>query len=398
MTDNPAGPDTNDEYKPQPQPWERQQGEPFERYRWFQVYYCLPLPRTFTSVIRILGLKPASKRIARAAKEWRWKERAAAGDRQVGAFALQMEWRSLLLAEVAYRNRYITLEDTGRALASTAIRDLDRIEARRLLGPLLRHQQGLLRLIEPKKQDRELPVNEKKLEHLIFYRELEIRAEIIEPLFREIWGDDDFEAASAASNPDGQDAPEKDDPNETKPWHQQPAEPDSHFRLFLIYLSLMFLQSTAHVASMARVSAPSTLDKIARKWSWQTRAAAFDDHLADQPLARAELQNRLLLDKAFNAHLHGLLDTARALQAADIGRLPRSRARRAFTTLSRQQRNLLQSILRQQDAAGRKTIDERRDIRIAALVEKEAYERATAPDPEGDARLVKVWGDHEEVE
>ena len=125
---------------------------------------------------------------------------------------------------------------------------------------------------------------------------------------------------------------------------------------------------------MAKVSARSTLDKIARKWRWQTRAAAFDAHLADQPLARAELQARLLLDKAFSAQLpRPLRYRPRPPNGRHRPPATARSARRAFTTLSRQQRNLLQSVLRQQDAAGSKTIEERRDIRIAAFVEKEAY-------------------------
>ena len=138
---------------------------------------------------------------------------------------------------------------------------------------------------------------------------IEIRGELIQPLLDKVFGEEEPEEDS-----DQQDSPEEGDPAEPEPWHQQPGEPDNHFRLFQIYLSLMFLQSTAQVAEMAKVNAKSTLDKIARKWSWQARAAAFDAHHDDQPLARAELQNRLLLDKAFTAHLHGLLDTARALQ------------------------------------------------------------------------------------
>ena len=160
MNDNPTGPDMYDEYKPEPQPWERQQpGEPLESYRWFQVYFCLPQPRTFTK--RQPDPRPETRK--QACLQGRRVTGAGKNapppptDRQGGSFALQNEWRSLLLAEVAYRNRYITLEDTSRALAGAAIGELDRIRARRLLGPLLRHQQGLLRLIEPKKQDRELP-------------------------------------------------------------------------------------------------------------------------------------------------------------------------------------------------------------------------------------------------
>lgn len=381
-------------YKREPQPWERQRDEPFDRYRWFQLYYSHPQPRTFTGVTQLLGLRPGSRLVPKAAKDWRWKERAAAADdQQGGSLALQSEWRSLLLSEIAYRNRFITLEDTGRALAGAAIRDLDRITARKLLGPLLRHQQGLLRLLEPKRQDRELAIDERKLRPLILHRTIEIRGELIQPLLDKVFGDAESEEGS-----DERDSPEEDEPAGPQPWHQQPGEPDSHFRLFQIYLSLMFLQSTAHVADMAKISAKSTLDKIARKWDWQARAAAFDVHHAGQPLARAELQNLLLLDKAFTAHLHGLLDTASALQTAEIGRLPRSRARSAFSSLSRQHRNILQAVLRQQDIAGWKTIEERRDIRIAALVEKEAFRRALeghlAPNP----LLEKIWGDHGENE
>ena len=410
MTSHSLSP-TYGEYKREPQPWERQQDEPLDRYRWFQLYYSLPQPRTFTDAAQILGLKPGSRLVSKAAKDWRWKERAAAtDDRQRGSLALQSEWRGLLLSEVAYRNRFITLEDTSRALASTAIGELDRNKARRLLGPLLRHQQGLLRLLEPKKQDREVAIDEGKLNPLILERRVEISTEIIraelEPLFAKL----DREAAADSSGAgNGQPDPgpddaatdshelrEEDDPAETEPWHQQPGEPANHFRQFQIYLSLMFLQSTAQVAAMAKFSAKSTLDKIARKWDWQARAAAFDAHHVDQPLARAELQNRLLLDKAFTAHLHGLLDTASALQTAEIDRLTRSRARNAFSSLSRQQRNILQSIFRQREIAGATTIEERRNIRIAAMVENEAHKRAVEGLIEFDATARKIYGDDDE--
>ena len=391
MTSHSLSP-TYGEYKREPQPWERQQDEPLDRYRWFQLYYSLPQPRTFTDAAQILGLKPGSRLVSKAAKDWRWKERAAAtDDRQRGSLALQSEWRGLLLSEVAYRNRFITLEDTSRALASTAIGELDRNRARRFLGPLLRHQQGLLRLLEPKKQDREVAIDEGKLEPLILERRVEIQGEMIEPVIRKVYGDNRPEAGS-----DGQDSLEEDDPAETEPWHQQPGEPANHFRQFQIYLSLMFLQSTAQVAAMAKFSAKSTLDKIARKWDWQARAAAFDAHHADQPLARAELQNRLLLDKAFTAHLHGLLDTASALQTAEIDRLTRSRARNAFSSLSRQQRNILQSIFRQREIAGATTIEERRNIRIAAMVENEAHKRAIEGLIEFNATARKIYGDDDE--
>lgn len=368
MNNNATDSSENDEYRPEPQPWEQQPGEPLDRYRWFQLYYTHPRPRTFTGVTQLLALRPGSRLVSRAAKDWRWKERAAAADRRyAGSLALQFEWRSLLLGEIAYRNRFITLEDTSRALAGAAVGELDRVKARKLLGPLLRHQQGLLRLLEPKKRDREAEIDEEELKPLIWERASEIAMEDLQSILNKVYGVEQPEAGS-----DGRNAPEEDDHSETEPWHQQPGEPDNHFRLLQIYLSLMLLQSTAQVAVMAKFSAKSTLDKIARKWSWQARAAAFDAHLDDQPLARAELQNRLLLDKAFTAHLHGLLDTARALQTAEIGRLTRSRARNAFSALSRQHRNILQSILSQQDIVGGKITEERRKIRIAAIVEKEA--------------------------
>ena len=392
MNNNATDSSENDEYRPEPQPWEQQPGEPLDRYRWFQLYYTHPRPRTFTGVTQLLALRPGSRLVSRAAKDWRWKERAAAADRRyAGSLALQFEWRSLLLGEIAYRNRFITLEDTSRALAGAAVGELDRVKARKLLGPLLRHQQGLLRLLEPKKRDREAEIDEEELKPLIWERASEIAMEDLQSILNKVYGVEQPEAGS-----DGRNAPEEDDHSETEPWHQQPGEPDNHFRLLQIYLSLMLLQSTAQVAVMAKFSAKSTLDKIARKWSWQARAAAFDAHLDDQPLARAELQNRLLLDKAFTAHLHGLLDTARALQTAEIGRLTRSRARNAFSALSRQHRNILQSILSQQDIVGGKITEERRKIRIAAIVEKEANRPGEELDPRELEMLERIYGKGDE--
>ena len=168
----PAG---RDSYR-QPYPWERQPGEPLDRYRWFQVYLTLPPPRPFKTVTRIVGLKPGSRLVARAARSWRWQERAAASDSpQDGCLALQVEWRNQLIREAAYLARFVSLQDSNRALSVAAIGKMDRVAARRNLAGLFRHQQGLLRLIAPLLTSEDLNIDEEWLEELVGERVWEIQ-------------------------------------------------------------------------------------------------------------------------------------------------------------------------------------------------------------------------------
>ena len=395
MNDNPSETAADAEAGPQPQPWQQQTAEPLVRYRWFQIYLTLPKPRLYASVSETVGLSPASRLVAQAARKWRWQERAEASDSpDTGCLPLQAEWRNQLIREAAYLARFTGLDDTNRALASAAIGQMDRVRARRHLGPLIRHQQGLLRLIAPQTKYEDLEFDEQWLKELIRERARALQWEVEEKLLRKIYAEDGEE-----SETDIHETPAEEDPEETKPWHQQTGEQAKYYGSFQIYLSLMFFQSIAQVASMANYSSNSTLAKIARKWRWPVRAAAFEDHLADNPLARFELQEQLILDKAFDALLHGLLDSAKALKNADIARLGRARSRNLFSLLSRRQRSLLHLLWRQNEAVDRETLEERRMLVVAPLVEERA--RNLPPDKdqiEADGRLSRMYSRLEEGE
>ena len=395
MNDNPSETAADAEAGPQPQPWQQQTGEPLVRYRWFQIYLTLPKPRLYASVSETVGLSPASRLVAQAARQWRWQERAEASDSpDTGCLPLQAEWRNQLIREAAYLARFTGLDDTNRALASAAIGQMDRVRARRHLGPLIRHQQGLLRLIAPQTKYKDLEFDEQWLKELIRERARALQWEVEDKLLRKIYAEDGEE-----SETDIHETPAEEGPEETKPWHQQTGEQAKYYGSFQIYLSLMFFQSIAQVASMANYSGNSTLAKIARKWRWPVRAAAFEDHLADNPLARFELQEQLILDKAFDALLHGLLDSTKALKNADIGRLGRARSHNLFSLLSHRQRSLLHFLWRQNEAVDRETLEERRMLVVAPLVEERA--RNLPPDKdqiEADGRLSKMYSRLEEGE
>ncbi|MCZ0938930.1 MAG: hypothetical protein OXJ55_09860 [Caldilineaceae bacterium] len=381
-----AGPDR------QPHPWERQPDERLDRYRWFQVYLTLPLPRTFKSVTHIVGLKPGSRLVARAARDWRWKERTASAAKEPAFLPHQQQWRNLLLDELAYIARFNGLAETSRALAGAALGQLDRVQARRRLGPLIQYQRGLLRLLAtPKKEDVNLDIHPDKLRWMVSDRAIEIRGERFnqDPVVRELWG------PSAAE--DTEDAPAEEP---AEPWHQQPGEQDNCFYWFRIYLSLMFFQSTAQVAAMANTARHAALAKIARKWHWQERAAAFDAHNADRPFARTQLQLDLFSDKAFEAHLHGLLESTRALKTAEIDRLDRAKARRLLTPLFHRQRSLLQFFWRQSEVFYSESPDERRQHLLLPLVEKLATEMVDEEeaDPEHLRMMKLIWGGDDDEE
>ena len=382
-----AGPDR------QPHPWERQPGEPLDRYRWFQVYLTLPLPRTFKTVTRIVGLKPGSRLVARAARDGRWQERTASAAKEPAFLPHQQEWRNLLLDEVAYIARFNGLAETSRALAGAALGELDRVQARRHLAPLMQYQRGLLRLLAtPKKEDVRLDIHPDKLRWMVSDRAIEIRGERFDndPVVREIWG--------PKATEDTNDAPAE-EPAEPEPWHQQPDEPDNCFYWFRIYLSLMFFQSTRQVAAMVNMNRHATLAKVARKWHWQERAAAFDAHNADQPFARTQLQLDLFFDNAFEAHLHGLLESTRALKTAEIDRLDRAKARRLLTPLFHRQRSLLQFFWRQSEVFYSESPDERRQHLLLPLVDKLATELVDEePDPEEARMMELIWGGDDDEE
>lgn len=178
-----------------PKPWEQQPGEPLDRFRWFQIYVTLPVPRVFARVAQAVGMNPRSSWVSKTAREWRWKERAEALDAQRAAqLAVQSEWRNHLLREIAFEAQFQGLEETNRALGAAAVGAMDRAEARKYLGPLSQHQRGLLRLIMHEKETGELQIDEEQLELLVEQRAREIYEQKINTLLQQVYNQPDSQA------------------------------------------------------------------------------------------------------------------------------------------------------------------------------------------------------------
>lgn len=373
------------------QPCERQPGEPLEQYRWFQIFVTLPPPRRHAGVAEIAGLRPNTRLIARAARQWRWPERIADADRQENEFlALQYEWREQLLREIAYMAHFTGLQDTSRALARAEIAKLDRAAARRDLPSLFQHLRGLLSHIEPRrKENAALKINERRLHGMVLHKRLLIASKRFRMQYEAVFGPQEWGYDPIVDGPKRR---TEEDHSGTQLWRRQPEEPEQQFYWFQIFLSLQFFQSTAQVAKMAGIRTKAALAKTARKWNWQERAAAFDAHHAGDPLARVLLRLRLLHDKAYQAHLQGLLDATSAVEIAGIGSLGRAEARRSLTTLLRRQRSLLQSFWRQHEAIAGKSVDDHRDLLLAALVDKKAIQMLREEEEEGSVMLDLLYG------
>ena len=373
------------------QPCERQPGEPLEHYRWFQVHVTLPPPRRLATVAEIAGLRPNTRLIARVAKQWRWPERIAEADRQEDQFlALRVEWGEQLRREIAYTAHFTGLQDTSRALSRAEIDKLDRAEARRNLPSLLHYLRGLLTLLEARrKENAALKINERRLRGMVLDRRIVFADKLFRLEWEAMFGPTEWPHDPIVDGPKRQ--PEE-DPSQTEPWRRQPEEPDQQYYWFQIYLGLQFLQSTDQVAKMARIRQESALANTARKWNWQERAAAYDAHHAGDPLARIQLRLRLLHDKAFEAHLRGLLGAARAIEKAEIGSMDRSTARKGLSTLLRHQGSLLKSFWRQHEAVAGKSIDEHRELLLAAQVDKEAIQMLREEEESEDVMLKLLYG------
>ncbi len=396
--DFPTLDDALEQLDSQPQPCDRQPGEPLDRYRWFQIYLTLPPPRTHKRVAEIVGLRPNTRLIAKAARQWRWQERLTASDRPGNGFAaLRNEWRAQLLRETAYIAHFTGLEDTSCSLSAAAIPDLDQAAARKQLGPLIQYQRALLNLMEPRRKEKDvtLNINESRLHDMVLDRRLEIATKLASMEIEATLGPVEWEYDPVTDGPNRQSV---EDPPETKLWRRQPGEPDQHFHWFRIYLSLQFFQSTAQVAAMAGIRRQSTLARAAGKWNWQERAAAFDASHVGEPLARIELRLHLLHDKAYEAHLSGLLDATRALETAAIGRLVQAKARQHLSPLLRRQRSFLQSFWRQYQAIEGKSVDEHRQLHVASLVEKKAVQMLREEEEEDEVKLKRVYGSKDDKE
>jgi len=397
-TDNfPTLDDALEQLDSRPQPCDRQPGEPLDRYRWFQIYLTLPPPRRHKSVAEIAGLRPNTRRIAKAASQWRWPQRIAdAKSQQNGFRALQKEWRDQLLRETAYIAHFTGLQDTSRALSAAAIADLDQAAARKQLGPLTQYQRALLNLVEPRRKENVAPkINERHLHNKVLDKRLEIAGKLTRLQYEAMFGPTEWPYDPVTDGPNRQ---TEEEPPETKLWRLQPGETDQHFHWFRIYLSLQFFQSTAQVAAMAGIRRESTLARIASKWNWQARASAFDACHANDALARVELRLNLLHDLAFEAHLYGLVDATRALELAEIGSMDRATARQLLSTLLRRHRSFLQSFWRQYQAIEGKSADEHRDLLLASQVEEKAIQMLREEEVEDAEQLRRAYGSSDDEE
>lgn len=186
----------------------------------------------------------------------------------------------------------------------------------------------------------------------------------------------------------------EEDGGATKPWERQPAEPPDRYYWFRLYLALPIPRKIAKVGRM--IGAASTqrtwISKVARQWRWKERAAALDVERAEQLIVRAELQEQLLLDKAFDAQYQGLLETTKALENAEIGAMNREEARKRLTPLSRHQRGLLEMVLLQKGGPAERALEELNEIRLAQLVEQLAQKKAEEMEEELAEKFERFYG------
>jgi len=157
--------------------------------------------------------------------------------------------------------------------------------------------------------------------------------------------------------------PEEDpqDGHEPKPWEQQPGEPLDYYGWFKVYLTLPLPRSLVRVAQFANMNPRSGwISKIARKWGWKERAAAFDADDAQRFAVLSEQRSQLLKDVAFNAQYQGLHLTGRALDNAAIGEMARDEARRYLSALFQHQRGLLRLLTPRKEKTGKIKINEKK--------------------------------------
>ena len=156
--------------------------------------------------------------------------------------------------------------------------------------------------------------------------------------------------------------PEEDpqDGHEPKPWERQPGEPLDYYGWFKVYLTLPLPRSLVRVAQFANMNPRSGwISKIARKWGWKERAAAFDADDAQRFAVQSELRSQLLKDVAFNAQYQGLHLTGRALDNAAIGEMARDEARQYLSALFQHQRGLLRLLTPRKEKTGKIKINEK---------------------------------------
>lgn len=172
--------------------------------------------------------------------------------------------------------------------------------------------------------------------------------------------------------------------DQPQPWDQQPGEPSDCYYWFRLYLSLSLPRKVAQVAKQVGTNSERTwMSKIARKWRWKERAMLLDADKAERIVVQAQMRERLLQEKLFEALFDGLLDTTQAIENAEVDRMDRDEARGYLSQLARHQSGLLSIILQQSDQAAEGSQEEFDQARLAELVE----ERALAMVEEGEAEM-----------
>ena len=156
----------------QPKPWDRQPGEPPDRYYWFRLYLSLPIPRKIAQVAKVIGTNSDRSWMSKTARQWRWQERSALLDAdRAKQIVIQSEMREQLLLDKIFEAQFQGLLDTTKALENAEIGEMNRAEARNHLTPLSRHQRGLLQIILQKNEgtaERALEeINEIRLAQLV---------------------------------------------------------------------------------------------------------------------------------------------------------------------------------------------------------------------------------------
>lgn len=150
------------------------------------------------------------------------------------------------------------------------------------------------------------------------------------------------------------------DGHEPKPWEQQPDEPPDHYGWFRVYLTLPLPRQLGRVAQFANMNPRSSwLSKIARKWSWKERAAAFDADDAQRFAVLSEQRSQLLKDVAFKAQYQGLHLAGQALDNAAIGEMARDEARQNLSALFQHQRGLLRLLTPRKEKTGKIKINDK---------------------------------------
>ncbi|MDE0182643.1 MAG: hypothetical protein OXL39_14940 [Caldilineaceae bacterium] len=188
------------------------------------------------------------------------------------------------------------------------------------------------------------------------------------------------------------------DGDQPQPWDRQPGEPLDCYYWFRLYLRQPLPRKVAQVAKQVGTSSERTwMSKIARKWRWKERAMLFDADEAKQIVVEAEIRKQLLQEKFFEALFHGLLDTTRAIDNAEIDRMDRDEARGYFSPIARHQRGLLRFTAQQSEQTSEESQEELNQARLAELVEERALAKVDEPDERLEKMIALCYGSDEEL-